>query len=90
MRWTPFPRHSFSAAYGLHSRREKLDYYYVQKEVEGKVINNKSLDFSKAHHFSLGYEWSINPLLHLKIEPYYQYLFHIPVESNSSFSVINY
>ena len=35
---------------------------------------------SKAHHFGFTYDWNINQSLHLKIEPYYQYLFHIPVE----------
>mgnify|MGYP000257300356 FL=1 len=28
--------------------------------------------------------------MHLKVEPYYQYLFRIPVEENSSFSIINH
>ena len=28
--------------------------------------------------------------MHLKVEPYYQYLFRIPVEENSSLSIINH
>lgn len=90
LKWRPNPNHSFAVAYGLHSRREKLDYYFVEKEINGKTASNRYLDFSKAHHFGLTYDWNINQNLHLKIEPYYQYLYHIPVEDNSSFSIINH
>ena len=37
----------------------------------------------------LGYDWNINENLHLKIEPYYQYLFDIPVIADSTFSLLN-
>lgn len=84
------PKHSFALAYGLHSRREKLDYYFVEKTIDGKAASNKYLDFAKAHHFGLTYDWNINRGLHLKIEPYYQSLFHIPVEENATFSIINH
>lgn len=40
--------------------------------------------------FGLTYDWNINSYMHLKVEPYYQYLFRIPVEENSSFSIINH
>ncbi len=90
LKWKPNNKHAFALAYGLHSRREKLDYYFIEKEINGKTLSNKYLDFSKAHHFGLTYDWNINPYLHLKVEPYYQYLFHLPVEMNSSFSIINH
>lgn len=90
IKWQMHPRHAFALAYGLHSRREKLDYYFVEKTTDGQTKSNKFLDFSKAHHFGLTYDWNISPYLHLKVEPYFQYLFHIPVEANSSFSIINY
>ena len=89
LKWRPDFQQSFALAYGLHSRREKLDYYFVEKEVHGVVKSNRHLDFSKAHHFVLTYNRMINTHLHLKIEPYFQYLFHIPVENNTSFSVMN-
>lgn len=84
------PKHSLALAYGLNSRREKIDYYFVEKEINGKTVSNRYLDFSKAHHFGLTYDWKLNPSLNLKIESYYQSLFHIPIEENSSFSIINY
>ena len=90
LKWMPVNRHSFSVAYGLHSRREKLDYYFVELDIDGKKATNKYLDFSRAHHIGFSYDWNISSNLHLKIEPYYQYLYNIPVEENSSFSLINH
>ncbi|WP_373169006.1 carboxypeptidase regulatory-like domain-containing protein [Bacteroides cellulosilyticus] len=90
LKWSFNPKHALALAYGLHSRREKLDYYFVEQEANGKNESNRYLDFSKAHHFGLTYDWNINSYMHLKVEPYYQYLFRIPVEENSSFSIINH
>ena len=90
LKWNMKPAHSLAVAYGLHSRREKLDYYFVEMKVDNKLESNKYLDFSQSHHFGLAYAWSITPQLHLKIEPYYQYLYNIPVEKGTSFSIINH
>lgn len=89
LKWRFKPLQSIAIAYGLHSRREKLDYYFVEQNINGKTESNKYLNFSKAHHFGLSYDWSISPIHHLKVEPYYQYLYDIPVEKGTSFSVIN-
>jgi hypothetical protein len=50
---------------------------------------NKNLDFAKAHHLVLTYDWSISEYLRLKVEPYYQHLYDIPVEKDSPWSLIN-
>lgn len=89
LKWKIKPLQSLAVSYGLHSRRERLDYYFVEQEVNGKKESNKYLNFSKAHHFGLAYDWNITPNHHLKIEPYYQYLYDIPVEKGTSFSIIN-
>ncbi|MDR2914958.1 MAG: carboxypeptidase-like regulatory domain-containing protein [Tannerella sp.] len=89
LKWKLNQKQDLAVAYGLHSRRERLDYYFIERNIDGETKNNKYLDFSKAHHFGLTYSLNINQNLHLKIEPYYQYLFDIPVEENSSFSIIN-
>lgn len=89
LKWKVAPRHALAAAYGLHSRRERLDYYFIEKNVKGRKESNKYLDLSKAHHFGLSYDWNITPSHHLKIEPYYQYLYNVPVEKGTFFSIIN-
>ncbi len=78
--------HSLSLAYGMHSRLEMLNYYFTQKE--GDLIN-RNLDFTKAHHLSIGYEWDIDINRHLKIEPYIQYLYDVPVIPGTNTAFIN-
>ncbi len=87
-KWNFSPSQSLSAAYGLNSRRERLDFYYVVDSTTNRP-GNKQLNLAKAHHFNLAYDWHISDVLHLKVEPYYQYLFDVPVEANTSFSVLN-
>lgn len=81
--------HAIGLAYGLHSRLEKLNYYFNNSISTGEKAVNKNLDFSKAHHIVLSYDWSISDLVHFKVETYYQQLFSIPVIKDSSFSFIN-
>lgn len=93
MTWDAFPRHRFSLGYGRHSQTEPLFIYNVtrQEEESGAVSRpNKSLDRSKAHHFVLGYDWSPTKNLRLKIEPYYQALYDVPVEAGTAYSVLNF
>lgn len=87
MKWKFASRQSFSLAYGMHSRLEMLNYYFT-KDANGRMIN-KDLDFTKAHHLSLGYDLSINENLHLRIEPYFQWLYDVPIVPGSTFSMIN-
>jgi hypothetical protein len=82
-KWQPAVRHAFGLAYGLHSRHEKLDYYFVTTPATGDRLVNKNLDLAKAHHIVLSYDWSASENVHLKIEPYYQVLNHIPVIKDS-------
>lgn len=83
------PKQLLSLGYGLHSRLEKLNYYFAQNSLYGNTAINKNLDFTKAHHLVLGYGLTISENLHLKAEAYYQYLFNVPVIKDSSFSFIN-
>ena len=80
------PAYSLSLGYGLHSRLEMLNYYFVRK---GTELVNKDLDFTKAHHLSLCNEIRIDDERLLRIEPYFQYLYDVPVVSGSTFSLLN-
>lgn len=81
------PGQSLNLAYGLHSRMERLNYYFVKDPADNK--QNPELGLSKAHHLVLGYDLLPSPLTHLKAEVYFQYLFDIPVIADSSYSLIN-
>ncbi len=90
IRWQLFSKHALSLAYGKHSRRESTDYYFVKTDETGDKLVNKDLDFGKAHHLVLTYDWSITEHLRLKVEPYFQHLYDIPVEEGTPMSIINY
>ncbi len=78
---------SLALAYGLHSRLERINYYFIRNSL-GQPIN-KDLGFTRAHHLVLGYDLVPTDKTHLKIEAYYQSLFDVPVMADSSFSLIN-
>ncbi|MBW1298434.1 TonB-dependent receptor [Aquimarina litoralis] len=78
-----------SFGYGLHSRIEPLNIYFARTIDINNVQANRELKLSKAHHFVLAYDWNISKNLHLKVEPYFQYLFDIPIVTNTTTSLIN-
>ena len=90
LRYGVAPGQSVSFGYGLHSRLEMLFVYLGQQQTENGIIRpNTDLDFSKSHHFVLGYDRALGENLNFRAEAYYQYLYNIPVEPGTSFSMIN-
>jgi len=88
-KWQASSKSSFGLAYGLHSRMEKMDVYFVKTKSTGDKLVNKDLDFTKTHHLALSYNYKISDDMNLRIEPYFQYLFDVPVVADSSYSVLN-
>ena len=66
-------------------------YFYRALKTDGSYDqSNRDLNFTRSHHFALGYEVLPSKDWRLKTEVYYQYLFNIPVTSTpSSFSMLN-
>lgn len=73
---------SVGFAYGRHSQVEQLQYYFTQDV-------NRELDFAKAHHFVLRYKKVLSDKLSLNVEPYFQYLYDVPVSMDNSLSFVN-
>ncbi|TRX61909.1 TonB-dependent receptor [Carboxylicivirga sp. M1479] len=86
--WRFIPKHSFSLAYGKHSRLEPLRFYLAQDEA-GSYLN-PDLQVTKADHFVFSYDWRVSDNVSIKIEPYYQKLYDVPVLAGGSESLINY
>lgn len=82
---------SVSVGYGLNSQAQNIYTYFVQTPGEsGSVRTNKELGFTKSHQFVLSYHNRLTESLLLKIEPYYQQLFNVPVEQRTStYSALN-
>jgi hypothetical protein len=45
------------------------------------VMGNKNTGFTRSQHIVAGYDRNLGRSLKLKLETYYQYLFHVPVET---------
>ena len=85
---------TFSLAAGLHSRPQQISTYLFENisSEQLHVYPNKNLDLTRAAHFVLGYEKFFSFInIRTKVEAYYQYLYHIPVEQKipGGFSAIN-
>jgi hypothetical protein len=87
LRWQASSKNAFAIAYGLHSRMEKADAYFVE-DANGNQPNRK-LGFTKSHHLMLSYACRISDDMNLRIEPYYQHLFNVPVTENGAWSILN-
>ncbi len=89
IKWQTTSKSSLALAYGLHSRMEKMDVYFVKGGKTGNELVNKDLGFTKAHHVMLSYNYRLSDNMNLRMEPYFQYLYNVPVVADSSYSVLN-
>jgi hypothetical protein len=91
IRWQINQKHALSAGYGMHSQLEDIGFYLSGAEVNqtSTVPVNKSLNFNRAQHFVLGYDFLIRQDIRFMTELYYQYLYDIPVKPGSYYSQIN-
>ncbi len=92
LKYAATAKSTFSAGYGLHSQMQPTDvYFYRALKTDGSYDqSNRDLNFTRSHHFALGYEVLPSKDWRLKTEVYYQYLFNVPVTiTPSSFSMLN-
>lgn len=86
-------KNTYSLATGLHSKPEHLSTYMFQSKKQGQADTypNKDLGLLKAYHAVIGYERQLPWNMRFKTEVYYQYLYNIPVEKDSTggVSIIN-
>lgn len=86
-------KHNFSFATGLHSKPQHLATYLYQVNGQNTAANypNKDLEMQKAFHSVLGYNTVLPLGLRFKTEIYYQHLFNVGIEkdSTSGFSMLN-
>jgi hypothetical protein len=95
--WRFSDKQTFSLGYGKHSQLQPFFYYFNRTPTTDDIWDrenyqetNRELDFTKSHHFALGYDLSITRDLRFKTEVFNQYLYDIPVETKESYiSLIN-
>lgn len=87
MQWRPNPSSTFSFGYGLNSKVDRMDVYFVEDE-DGNPFN-RNLKMIKAHQLQLSYLQMLNSSLALRVEAYYQYMFNVGVDPTGTFCVLN-
>jgi hypothetical protein len=91
--WQPNKQNRFSFGYGNHSQIEPLFVYFVShtNNQTGELIYpNMNLKRMAANHFVLGYDHSPNQFSRIKIEPYYQHFYNVPVVDGQVYSMVNF
>lgn len=80
-KWQLNEFHWLSFGAGLHSQMQPIFIYYNQtmNPDESYALTNTNVDFSKALHGVIAWDWNFADNMRLKAEVYYQHLFDIPV-----------
>ena len=92
MKWITGNNQFLSAGVGFHSQIQPLGNYFARIKIGADSVQpNRSLEFSRAAHYVLGYSIAPAPNWNIKAEVYYQWLFSIPVSAlvKNSFSLLN-
>ena len=86
------PTQTLNIGYGLHHQTQPIPIQLLQEEVSlgNFAATNKDLDFTRSHHFVIGYDVKLGASWRGKVETYYQAISQVPVERfASSFSILN-
>lgn len=93
VKWYISEKHSLSFGAGIHTRTESVVAYLapVTDSNGYKYEANKNLDFTRAFHYVLGYDYLFSTDLRIKSELYYQHLTHVPLDTRpgSMLSTLN-
>ena len=87
MQYKTSPSSTLSVAYALNSRKESTDTYFVM--MNGKNPN-EDLGLTRSHHISASFAQRLGENAIIKIEPYWQWLFDVPVEQGTAYSILNH
>lgn len=95
VRWAVTPNQSLNAGFGVHSKMEPLIIYFSRGK--DNSLPNEDLDFMKAFHYVVGYEYAFSTDWLFKSELYYQQLRNVPIADAGTddpewlgYSIINY
>lgn len=90
--WNATDKQRFSLGYGLHHQTQPIPILLAASfDSDGEQVRtNEGLNFTRSHHFVLGYDYNFAPGWRLKTELYYQDISNVAVDSDpTSFSVLN-
>lgn len=92
LKWELTSGNTISFGYGLHSIITPIEIanQKVMLEDGTYIESNTDLDFTKSHHFVIGYDKVFSGIIRFKSGIYYQHITDVVVEKNSSsYSLLN-
>ena len=93
LRWQFNKKQSLNAGFGMHSQLQAKYIYFLEtyyEDTDSYQRTNEDVKFTRSNHYVLGYNYSVTPDFRVKLETYYQYLYHVPVaKSFPEFSMLN-
>jgi len=90
--YTTSDNSSLHVGYGLNAQLQPINVYFLTTSSPGgtKRYTNMNLDFTKSHHWVLGYNLQPGKDWRIKTETYYQSIYQVPITSySSSYSMLN-
>lgn len=84
--WHASDKSTLSFGYGLNSRVEKLDVYFVEQD--GKNVNH-DLNMTRSHHLQLSYLHMFNQHLAFHADTYFQYMYDMPIAETGTYALVN-
>jgi len=92
LKWNINNKNTLNLGAGLHSQIQSMPLYLYETQLNNNeyIRTNENLDMTKSIHLVAGYKFMAGNNFLVKIEPYYQYLYNVPVEKNATyFSALN-
>lgn len=92
LKWQLNEFHWLSVGAGLHSQMQPIFIYYNQTLSQSGeyLLTNTNVDYSRAFHSVLAWDWNFGEQMRLKAEVYYQYLYSIPIRPTwATYSSLN-
>ncbi len=93
IKWDISKKQSLAFGYGKHSQIQSYGIYFAMaSNANGEsYYPNKNLGLTKANHFIVSHNYSLNKNLKIKTEVYYQALYNVPVSLSTlnTFSALN-
>ena len=88
--YKPKENHTLAFGYGITTRIESYDTYFVPAEtINGVTINNRDLKPMRSHQFVLNYKWQVSSSINLTSEAWTEFQSAVPVSPYSTYTSLN-
>ncbi|MDY6381152.1 MAG: TonB-dependent receptor [Synergistales bacterium] len=87
MEYKPKDNHTLAFGYGMTTRIESYDTYFIEDMATGE--NNRKLKPMRSHQFVLNYKWQVSSSINLSSEVWAEFQDEVPVSPTSTYTSLN-